>query len=592
MAAIKAMSRKPANPVTRPLARYACGGFFLALLAVLMSLTPRSLPAASDVRIVIDVSGSMRENDPANLRVPALKLLTELLPAGAQAGVWAFAQQAEPLIAPGTVDAKWKAAARSAATKIHSRGLFTNVEAALTAATEDWKTPANADDARHVVLLTDGVVDVSADAKESAASRARLLKEGLTRFQVVGAKVNTVALSDKADAELLATIAKGTDGWFEKVDSAETLQRVFLHLFEQAAPPDALPLNGNRFTVDTSVKELTLLVFHAADAAPLELTAPDGQRINQQTAPESVAWRHEQGYDMVTLSAPGAGEWRFNAAADPDNRALIVTDLALSLANTPTNVMPGEPLPVTAKLLEQGRPLNRPDFLALVKADAARIAADGASEPVDLRLDESTFAFSGKLLAEQEPGDYTLLVRINGGTFQRELQRRFKVSGPPFSFSIDPAQDDAGARVVHLTLTADASVVDPATFSGLLELTLPNTPPKVLEFPALDGNEITLELPAAAAGDYIFQPWVYAQSRAQRLLKLKPEPIAVSFADGTRPQPEVASLPPPSPAPLPTLNPLHAAAVFGVGNLGLGSTLGGIYFCLRRRGLPKKGLSV
>ncbi len=35
-----------------------------------------------DFRIVIDVSGSMKQTDPQNLRVPALKLINGLMPLG------------------------------------------------------------------------------------------------------------------------------------------------------------------------------------------------------------------------------------------------------------------------------------------------------------------------------------------------------------------------------------------------------------------------------------------------------------------------------------------------------------------------------
>ncbi len=170
--------------------------------------------APPDVRILIDVSGSMQQNDPANLRVPALKLLIELLPAGATAGVWQFDQTAEMLVPPRTVDREWKAQARLAAGKIHSRGLFTHIEAALSAASADWSTPAAKDAPRHIILLTDGMVDVSKDATESAASRARLLADGLTRFQMLGVSVNAVALSEQADSALLNAMANGTDGWF------------------------------------------------------------------------------------------------------------------------------------------------------------------------------------------------------------------------------------------------------------------------------------------------------------------------------------------------------------------------------------------
>ncbi len=407
----------------------------LVSMCLLLGYAANARAAPPDVRILIDVSGSMKQSDPANLRVPALKLLTELLPAGATAGIWLFDQAAEPLVAPQPVDAEWKKQARIAAGKVHSRGLFTHIEAGLSAASADWTSPAAKDAPRHIIVLTDGVVDVSKDAAESAASRARLLADGLTRFQVLGVHVNAVALSKQADAVLLDALAKGTDGWFEQVTNAAALQRVFLHLFEQAAAPDSLPLTGNRFTVDTSVKELTVLVFHVAGTPDLQLTAPDGtvitQAMAQAQATPQIGWQHETGYDLVTLTAPRAGEWSFNAPEDPDNRALIVTDLGLEVGELPTNLMPGEPLSITAQLLEQGSPLTRADFLKLVKVDAAAIGTSGASELTPLPFAETASNFSGAVTTAAAPGDYELIVRADGGTFRRERHRRFKISGPP-----------------------------------------------------------------------------------------------------------------------------------------------------------------
>lgn len=567
--------------------------------AVLTSLLALALSApataAPDVRVLIDVSGSMKQNDPANLRVPALKLLTELLPPGTRAGIWLFEGNAQALVPSAAVDEAWKARARAAAAGIHSRGRYTHIEAGLDAATADWTSPASPETPRHVILLTDGMVDVDGDVTASGGSRARLLADGLTRLRSLGARVHSIALSEQADAALLAAVAQGTDGWFEQVDDAAALQRVFLHLLEQAAAPDGLPMRGNRFTVDTSVRELTLLVFHPADAAPLELTAPDGTRLTPATAGADVAWRHETGYDLVTLSAPRAGEWTFNAPADPDNRALVVSDLGLELGELPTRAVPGEPVAVEAALVEQTRPIARTDFLQLVALDAVMMGASGGSDVTPLPLDPATARYRGEIGGSAAPGDYELIVRANGGTFQRERHRRFRVDGPPFTFSADPAVDDSGARVVHLTITADPEIIEPASFSGLLELDMPGAGRRVLELPTLDGNEITLELPAAAAGDYLMQPWVFAETRAARALRLKPDPILVSFADGEKPAaaaPEEAPLPPPPPPPPPAFSWLTVAGVIGAGNAGLGSVLGGLWLALRRRPHASKGAAL
>ncbi len=61
----------------------------LCLLSAPLSLSVSA--ATSDVRVVIDVSGSMKQNDPQNLRAPGLRLLSGLLPPESAAGVWTFA---------------------------------------------------------------------------------------------------------------------------------------------------------------------------------------------------------------------------------------------------------------------------------------------------------------------------------------------------------------------------------------------------------------------------------------------------------------------------------------------------------------------
>ena len=40
-----------------------------------------------DLRLLIDISGSMKDSDPDSLRAPALELMVRLLPEGAKAGV-------------------------------------------------------------------------------------------------------------------------------------------------------------------------------------------------------------------------------------------------------------------------------------------------------------------------------------------------------------------------------------------------------------------------------------------------------------------------------------------------------------------------
>ena len=81
----------------------------------------------SDVRILIDVSGSMKKNDPQNLCSPALAMIVGLLPDGSNAGVWTFAKYVNMLVKHDKVDDDWRQIAEQQTGKIHSKGLFTNI---------------------------------------------------------------------------------------------------------------------------------------------------------------------------------------------------------------------------------------------------------------------------------------------------------------------------------------------------------------------------------------------------------------------------------------------------------------------------------
>jgi len=78
--------------------------------------------ADADVRVIIDVSGSMKRNDPKNLRQPAVELLVKLLPEGSEAGVWTFGKWVNMLIPHGEVDEAWRKSAAKKAKDINSVG--------------------------------------------------------------------------------------------------------------------------------------------------------------------------------------------------------------------------------------------------------------------------------------------------------------------------------------------------------------------------------------------------------------------------------------------------------------------------------------
>jgi len=394
----------------------------LALCCVGQSLAKSS----QEVRVLVDVSGSMKQNDPDNLRVSALRLLTELLPRESRAGVWLFAQQAKPLLAVAAVDKRWRMRALKKSIAIHSRGQRTHIEQALRQAIQGWRSGSGVQ--KHIILLTDGVVDVSRDAKQSKRSRQRILQQLLPHLSQLGVKVHTVALSNEADEELLQQLSAGSGGSYFKAERAEQLQRIFLHLLESAAPPDSLPLTENHFVVDDSIEEVTLLLFRSEKDAVPYFIRPDGVEVVLQADALGLKWRSENGFDLVTMEAPMLGEWQIVAGSDPDNRAMVVTNLKLRVEPVTPLMLPNSPLVLQAHLESEGKQIKKQTFLRLVEVSLEARSEAGSTDPQLLQRNDSGFYQRKKSLAKE--GAYDLTVVADGGTFERVWHQQVQIRWP------------------------------------------------------------------------------------------------------------------------------------------------------------------
>lgn len=424
----------------------------------------------NDIRILIDVSGSMKNNDPHNLRSPALRLILGLLPAGAESGVWTFATNVKNLVSHQVVDDDWKITAKRQSKKIHSRGLFTNIELALMKATAEIKEGENYN--RNVILLTDGFVDVSKESVESEQSRQRIIDELIPKLKEADIAIHTIALSDMADHALLRTISLSTDGWYEQAESAESLQRIFLHVFESVAKRDTVPLLENNFKIDTSVSEMTLLVFRQEGGEATELILPDQTRVTLDEIPRNVRWQSEDYYDLITVDRPISGVWQIDAEVDPDNRVMIVTDLQLQATNLPNTVLIGEMFDFDVSLTEKSDVIIKQDFLRLV--DAQLIENMEGHSPVQTSLNNSQEQgiYRVQMGKHFKSGHNDVVVTLKSETFERESRQRVNVVEMPFYLNIEQLIGQK-TRTHRLTLKPDMDLIkaDGLTIAALLTAT-------------------------------------------------------------------------------------------------------------------------
>ncbi|MGB5326502.1 MAG: vWA domain-containing protein [Pseudomonadales bacterium] len=461
--------------------------FGVLLLGCLCAIAAAPAHAASkpaDVRVLIDISGSMLQSDPANLRRPALDLLVESLPPGSKAGVWTFGKYVNLLVPHAEVTPAWRRSARANAAKINSVAQRTNIGAVLEQANYDAdarRFPKSRDYQRSVILLTDGKVDIARDARLNAAERKRVLEKILPAYQRAGVTVHSIALSGQPDAELMQALAEGSGGVFASASDAAELSRIFMRLLDLAAGSDTVPLSDNRFSIDAAVSEFSALVFKQPGAADAELTSPSGERLSSARARSGVRWLSHDSYDLVTIQSPESGTWRINAAFDPENRVAVVSDLKLQVDALSPLAFLGEARTLSLQVQDAKGPINDARFLSLLSV-RARLFRNGVESwsgevPADTS-NVATFALALDML--DQPGDYQLAVAVDGKTFQRHRELSFSLR-PPFRSEL---QVDTENRNISLTVVAEherynddpslrvhASVIDARDELALLELT-------------------------------------------------------------------------------------------------------------------------
>lgn len=591
-------------PVRRQSSLIAC-----CLLLILATGVFAQQTDNSDTRILIDISGSMKENDPKNLRRSALRLIVGLMPPGNRAGVWTFAQYTNMLVPLGVINDSWKRRARTISENIRSPGQFTDIEDVLRRSTEDWENSSERY-RRNVILLTDGMVDVSRSNAENAQSRQRILDELVPRIKAQGARIHTIALSERADHELMQALSKQTEGWYEQVNSADELQRVFLRMFEKVNKPDAVPLVNNTFKLDPSISEATLLVFNKDPSRPTEITTPSGKIFDATRLPENVDWHQDEGYDLVTIANPEEGEWRIEAAMDPDNRVMVVTDMKMVTSDIPNSMALGESIPVEVFFTENGEQVIKRDFLDVVQVTSSQIANGQQSEPRPLRDDGDPpdsealdGRFTDNLGRGLSPGQVELVIEANGKTFVRERRQATRIISP-VKLSVDDSAD-ATAAVFLVYLYPEVVDVDTASLDAWLEdsqgkrthVEFTKTPDGVFEGVAdksrLEGPQypvINVTGKTLSGNNFSYQPEAAAINglkQPEPAQTPEPEPQAVvEVAPQAEPQPEPQT--PPEPPAEPVTGEEETSwvtvtlAVVG-GNLLLALIGGGLWWFIRRQ---------
>ena len=421
--------------------------------------TDVALPSDVDVRFLVDISGSMKRTDPDNLRRSAVAMVAELMPEGASGGLWTFARYVNMLAPLGEVDDEWRREVRDAVPEIDSPGQYTNIGVALDTVTQDF-WPGGGYEDTHVVLLTDGMVDVPGGEAASQSERDRILDEVVGHFQKHGATLHTMALSDEADHALLERLAVETGGQYTVAESDSDLTRAFLSAFDAASPTEEVPLEDNGFSIDDSVEEFTALIFREDGSGGAELVSPDDERYSRGDLPGDARWHATDDYDLVTIPDPATGRWGVDAIIGPDSRIKVVSELRMSVNDLPAHFFASDSLPVKVAFFEEGERLTDKDFLGLIDLRLEIHDDEGGRRGTRQLSGDGIPAngiFKDSISTLGEPGRYEVRIIADGETFKRSERQTIELR-PPFDTEVQARGTGDGSEYRFRVLGRDPGI--------------------------------------------------------------------------------------------------------------------------------------
>lgn len=412
------------------LSRIAKTVCLISLSLCLFSASAKETLINQEFRILIDASGSMKKNDPDNLRANALRLILKIIPANTRSGIWLFSDKTSELVPLKVVDQKWKDMAHLASYKVHSKGLLSNIEVALSTVTRDLER-SSPDHKIHIILLSDGVIDVGNDLMKDVESRDFILQEILPKLKSKKVIINTIALSKDADIVLLKKLSSETGGTFQLINAPEQLSKAFFKIFEPYLYKEDIPVNDKVFTVDKTVAEITVLIFKNKESSEaIVLESPDKKSYSLDHRPYNIQWHDETNYTLVTISKPQVGQWKLSGPVDPNNRVMVMSNIRVTASKLPKIIFKNEVLDHTITLLAHEKILSNPEFLSKMK-----VFINSQAQNKDLIKESSGWTKQGikknKLWMKLPKGEHRINSILMSDTFHRAIPQSIDVNSIP-----------------------------------------------------------------------------------------------------------------------------------------------------------------
>ncbi len=380
----------------------------------------------ADIVLLIDSSGSMRKTDPQNSRKTSAKLFISLLGSDDSVGIVSFGDSAK-LLLPLTRNTKENYGRfTSAINKISSSEFSTNIYEGIKKGFDELKTSVSSK--KVLLLLSDGKLTLGSKEKEAEALSS--LSALLPELAKSGIMLSTIAFSDQSDAKFLEDLARAGGGSFKLALTDQDIHVIFALMFEKIKSPDAVPFDGDSFSIDKDIKEAIVFISKKAGTMTT-LMDPSGKKNTPAKFGQNIQWYETRLFDLITIREPVPGKWKVNLSTKEGNKVFVITNLSLKSSFDSNFVNKNEKVRGDVWLERDGGILKEKDILDQVVFSAVLAGPDGKSSKVELRgsgqPEGGVFSFE---FVVPQTGDYALTLVAEGKTFKRTKAIQFKAVEP------------------------------------------------------------------------------------------------------------------------------------------------------------------
>tara|TARA_R110002126_G_scaffold10245_76_gene46780 strand:- start:108 stop:1517 length:1410 start_codon:yes stop_codon:yes gene_type:complete len=364
-----------------------------------------------------------------------------------------------------------------------------------------------------------------------------------------------LALSLAVQARQDAAVATETPPTEEQV-SAEAEG---FALLDDLPTKNQIPFFDNRFRIDSEVETITLLMFRRPGSSSVVLVRPDGSKLHFYTAEENnVRWHDAATYDLIEIKNPMPGPWQAIGRILPESRIMVLTDIKLDVDPLPGNLMVGETVKVTARLLNGGVAVNARDFREVLMLEVIFISTNNAGfdnfgrgiiQVATFRDDGRGFderardgVFTGEFKLDFVAGEWTPKYIVRTALYTREVEHAPLILKPaPIEPEVLLAKTETEAHSVVFHLTEPGVAADSLLIQGRVRYPDGSVEQFALNTP--DNTEKSLSILNKGFGSYIMETAVFGNWQDGREFMLTMPELSFVVNQQTFAAPELEKLP-------------------------------------------------